>query len=135
MHLEFFCKADLFTEWLSIISAVLKKINAAIYVYSCFGDQVYNGDDYNGARIVSRAYELRDAVSFSFGSVIFWCFGLSIFIITFPPSGSWNALTDGPCTCSILWQNCSAGWSNAYSRWFRRIYFPINTCCAAWNCY
>ncbi|EXB68718.1 ATPase family AAA domain-containing protein [Morus notabilis] len=24
--------------------------------------QIYNGDDYNGARIVSRAYELRDAV-------------------------------------------------------------------------
>lgn len=24
--------------------------------------QAYNGDDYNGTRIVSRAYELRDAV-------------------------------------------------------------------------
>lgn len=29
----------------------------------CFLEfQAYNGDDYNGARIVSRAYELRDAV-------------------------------------------------------------------------
>lgn len=29
----------------------------------CFLElQAYNGDDYNGSRIVSRAYELRDSV-------------------------------------------------------------------------
>ncbi|KAJ6289419.1 hypothetical protein OIU76_025274 [Salix suchowensis] len=40
--------------------------------------KVYNGDDYNGARIVSRGHELRDAVS------------------------AWNVVTDGPCACHIL---------------------------------
>lgn len=41
--------------------------------------QIYNGDDYNGARIVSRAYELRDAVSFL---ILLSCF--SYFLVLWP---------------------------------------------------
>lgn len=47
-------------------------------MYSAFSDsliQAYNGDDYNGARIVSRGYELRDAVSLF--DLCFWLIVLS----------------------------------------------------------
>ena len=42
---------------------VLQILSCGNLMYSAVLVQAYNGDDYNGARIVSRAYELRDAVS------------------------------------------------------------------------
>ena len=47
--------------------AVCFSASLVLYIFQLsffvFEIQVYNGDDYNGARIISRAYELRDAVS------------------------------------------------------------------------
>lgn len=84
---------------------------------SLFLVQIYNGDDYNGSRIVSRAHELRDAVCsliFSFFFMVCgdWGFGFLPFFgvkqswlqsrkLSFF-SGAWNAVTDGPCTGGIL---------------------------------
>lgn len=68
--------------------------------------QAYNGDDYNGARIVSRAYELRDAVSLSIHCIAFRSLGASCMLyshsFSFSPSGPRDAITDGPCTACIL---------------------------------
>ncbi|XP_050256682.1 ATPase family AAA domain-containing protein At1g05910 [Quercus robur] len=54
------------------VSTLLQRVDSGQYITcSTFAQEVdlivsnakaYNGDDYNGARIVSRAYELRDAV-------------------------------------------------------------------------
>lgn len=75
----------------------------------CFLEfQAYNGDDYNGARIVSRASELRDAVRLLvlllqiFFSLLWGLlFFLFIILISFL-SGTWDAVTDGPCTGCLL---------------------------------
>ena len=78
-----------------------------------FPTQAYNGEDYNGARIVSRACELRDAVQHGISFV--FCIMLEIlmlavawkillillfFLLLF--SGAWDALTDGSSTGCIL---------------------------------
>lgn len=63
--------------------------------------QIYNRDDYNGARIVSRACELRDSVCYF---VSLWiklhlchCFQFLISLEYFSISiGAWDAIPNGP---------------------------------------
>jgi hypothetical protein len=49
--------------WNYALMFVLQILSCGNLMYSAVPVQAYNGDDYNGTRIVSRAYELRDAVS------------------------------------------------------------------------
>ena len=65
----YLCLNFFFFWWGAVGLYILKMLHTLILIFKAclkFGSssatQAYNGEDYNGARIVSRACELRDAV-------------------------------------------------------------------------